>query len=68
MFPVCTINPIDAIDPIDPIDSKTETGQIRRAEQSGFRPRLDTATCVCLIPSEPLCEQNCRVQELTYQK
>ena len=46
MFPVCTIDPIDSIDsidPIDPIDSKTETGPIRRAEQSGFRPRLDTA-------------------------
>ena len=46
MFPVCTIDPIDAIDSIDsidPIDSKTETGPIRRAEQSGFRPRLDTA-------------------------
>ena len=40
MFPVCTIDPID---PIDSIDSKTETGPIRRAEQSGFRPRLDTA-------------------------
>ena len=56
MFPVYTIDPIDSIEPIDaidPIDSKTETGPIRHAEQSGFRPRLDTAISAIFIIDFP---------------